>query len=98
MILEIAFVEVAPDKHSDFEKAVKRASQHGHLSNDQVADLLRDIAHPQLNHVVFGHLSSDCNRKDLVISHLRNCLDTLGHPHIGLHCAEQNQPTDWFAV
>ena len=25
MILEIAFVEVAPDKHSDFEKAVKRA-------------------------------------------------------------------------
>ncbi len=25
MVLEIAFVEVAPDKHSDFEKAVKRA-------------------------------------------------------------------------
>ena len=25
MILEIAFVEVAPDQHSDFEKAVKRA-------------------------------------------------------------------------
>ena len=25
MILEIAFVEVAPEKHSDFEKAVKRA-------------------------------------------------------------------------
>ena len=74
------------------------SSQHGHLSNDQVADLLRDIAHPQLNHVVFGHLSSDCNRKDIVISHLRNCLDTLGHPQIGLHCAEQNQPTDWFAV
>lgn len=25
MVLEIAFVEVSPDKHSDFEKAVKRA-------------------------------------------------------------------------
>jgi len=25
MILEIAFVEVAPERHSDFEKAVKRA-------------------------------------------------------------------------
>lgn len=74
------------------------SSPHGHLSNDQVADLLREIAHPQLSHVVFGHLSSDCNRKDIVISQLRNCLDTLGHPHIGLHCADQNQPSDWFAL
>ncbi|MEY5012292.1 MAG: hypothetical protein RLY69_7 [Verrucomicrobiota bacterium] len=74
------------------------SSPHGHLSNDQVADLLREIAHPRLSQVVFGHLSGDCNRKDLVISRLRDCLDALGHAHIGLHCAEQDQPTDWFAV
>lgn len=74
------------------------SSQHGHLSNDQVLDLIRDIAHPELNHVVFGHLSSDCNRKELLISRLRSCLDTLGHPHIGLHCADQHQASDWFAV
>ncbi|RYD17751.1 MAG: MBL fold metallo-hydrolase, partial [Verrucomicrobiaceae bacterium] len=63
------------------------SSRHGHLSNTQVAELLREISHPALGRVVFGHLSSDCNTPDHVLTRLRACLAELGHGHVGLHCA-----------
>ena len=72
------------------------ASRHGHLSNDQVAELLREISHPGLGRVVLGHLSSDCNKPDVALSRLRACLEEIGHGHVGLHCACQDEPTEWF--
>ncbi len=73
-------------------------SRHGHLSNDQVTELVREIAHPALGRVVLGHLSSDCNKPELVLGRLRACLAELGHHHVGLHCACQDQPTGWFEL
>jgi phosphoribosyl 1,2-cyclic phosphodiesterase len=72
------------------------SSRHGHLSNSQVAELIRDIAHPALGRVVLGHLSSDCNTPEIVLAGLRACLAELGHDHVGLHCAGQHEPSDWF--
>ena len=74
------------------------SSRHGHLSNDQVAGLLKDIAHAELGRVVLGHLSSDCNKPDLILRRLRECLSELGHGHVGLHCACQDEPTGWFVL
>ncbi len=74
------------------------SSRHGHLSNSQVSDLLRQIAHPALARVVFGHLSSDCNTPEIVLSLLGACLAELGHGHVGLHCACQHEPSDWFCL
>ena len=53
---------------------------------------------PELGRVVLGHLSSDCNTPDLILSRLRECLAEIGHGHIGLHCACQDAPTEWFAL
>lgn len=72
------------------------SSRHGHLSNTQVADLIREISHPALGSVVLGHLSSDCNTPDIILTRLRACLAELGHDHVGLHCAGQHEPSDWF--
>ena len=74
------------------------SSRHGHLSNDQVAELIRDIAHPQLARIVLGHLSSDCNKPELALGRLRACLTELGHHHVDLHCACQHEPTAWFEL
>lgn len=73
-------------------------SKHGHLSNEQVAGLLSDIAHSGLGRVVLGHLSSDCNTPDIILKRLRRCLEDLGHGHVGLHCAGQHEPTAWFEL
>jgi phosphoribosyl 1,2-cyclic phosphodiesterase len=74
------------------------SSRHGHLSNKQVAELLCEIAHPLLSRIVLGHLSSDCNCPNVVLKHLRECLEGLGHMTVDIHCARQEEPSDWFAV
>jgi phosphoribosyl 1,2-cyclic phosphodiesterase len=74
------------------------SSRHGHLSNAQVTELICDIAHAGLSRVVLGHLSSDCNQPDLVLSNLGNALSAIGHTHIGLRCATQHEASPWFDV
>jgi phosphoribosyl 1,2-cyclic phosphodiesterase len=42
-------------------------SRQGHLSNQECAELLGEIAHPQLQHVYLAHLSSECNHPELAL-------------------------------
>jgi phosphoribosyl 1,2-cyclic phosphodiesterase len=72
------------------------SSRHGHLSNSQVAELLREIAHPSLLRLVLGHLSSDCNTPETAISFVRGCLTEIGHPSVAVDCAVQAEPSPWF--
>ena len=74
------------------------SSRHGHLSNGQVEALLREISHPELLQIVFGHLSSDCNCPKKVTSRFANCLAELGHTGTALHCASQAEVTPWFEI
>ncbi len=73
------------------------SSRHGHLSNSQVEELIRDIGHSSINHIVFGHLSSDCNCPKKVITHFSGLLEELGIS-ANLHCATQSEPTPWFEM
>lgn len=73
------------------------ASPHGHLSNVQVEDLIREVAHPYLSQIVFGHLSSDCNCPKKVTELFTSVIDELGHT-TKLHCATQAEPTPWFEL
>ena len=74
------------------------SSRHGHLSNTQCAGLLREIAHARLTRVVIGHLSSDCNTPETALHVLRASLADAGHPGVALHCAGQDEPTDWMTI
>jgi len=74
------------------------SSRHGHLSNRQVGELLREIVHADFRQLVIGHLSSDCNQPGIALNHLRQCLAESGHPHVSLDCARQEQPTEWFVI
>ncbi len=74
------------------------SSRHGHLSNHQVGELLGEIAHEGLRHIVLGHLSSDCNHPDVATKYLRSCLDTKGHPQVQLCCAHPDQPSHWLEL
>jgi phosphoribosyl 1,2-cyclic phosphodiesterase len=103
--LSALFVEANYDERL-LEADVKRpwsikqriSSRHGHLSNTQVSELIRQISHPALARVVFGHLSSDCNTPDIVLALISQCLAELGHDHVGLHCAGQHEPSGWFQL
>lgn len=74
------------------------SSRHGHLSNTQVEELIREIAHQDLSQIVFGHLSSDCNCPIKVKNRFQNCLAEIGQTHTELHCATQAETTPWFEI
>lgn len=74
------------------------SSRHGHLSNEQAAELVREVAHPELSHVVLGHLSDDCNDPVLAARHIRQALDAAGATETRVTCAERRQPTPTIEV
>jgi phosphoribosyl 1,2-cyclic phosphodiesterase len=74
------------------------SSRHGHLSNDQAAELVGDIAHPDLSHVVLGHLSDDCNDPVLASKRIRSALDAAGAKEARVVCAERRKTTPTIEV
>ncbi|MBK1831978.1 MBL fold metallo-hydrolase [Verrucomicrobiaceae bacterium R5-34] len=71
------------------------ASRHGHLSNDQTASLLRDVACEKLSTVMLCHLSSDCNCPNIATRTITRGLQSAGLTKVQVHCAEQHTPTAW---
>lgn len=70
------------------------SSRHGHLSNDQTADLVVSIAAQgrRLHRVVLGHLSCDCNAPGVARQSIREALREAGFPEIEVDCADQKTP------
>jgi phosphoribosyl 1,2-cyclic phosphodiesterase len=69
-------------------------SRHGHLSNEAAASLVADIAGANLQRVILGHLSRDCNSPELALA----AMNRLGLDALELFCADQNQVSPEFAI
>jgi|SRR5579862_12040 len=52
-------------------------SRQGHLSNDECADLIEKLYHPELKHIHLAHLSSECNAPELALKIMRDKLASL---------------------
>jgi phosphoribosyl 1,2-cyclic phosphodiesterase len=74
------------------------SGRHGHLSNEQAADLIQSIAHPSLRHVVLGHLSDDCNDPKTAKRKISSALSQAGFPTVAVHCAQRHAPTPWIEI
>jgi phosphoribosyl 1,2-cyclic phosphodiesterase len=72
------------------------ASSHGHLSNVAAAELLRDIAHADLSHVVLAHLSENSNSPDMALKTITSLLD--GQAIQSLRCGGPGFPTPLLRV
>lgn len=42
-------------------------SRQGHLSNEQCAELIAEVVHPNLKHIHLAHLSEECNNPELAL-------------------------------
>lgn len=73
-------------------------SRHGHLSNDQAAELVESLAHPGLHHVVLGHLSDDCNDPARAAGRIRESLVRAGVADARVLCAERRTCTATIEV
>ncbi len=74
------------------------SSRHGHLSNDQVAELIEAVAHDDLHHIVLGHLSDDCNDPDTAVRRVHEALRCANVDGVNVRCAGRHQPTETLEV
>jgi len=74
------------------------SGRHGHLSNEQAAELVQAVAHDGLHHVMLGHLSDDCNDPDVARKKIYSALHEAGVRGVNIHCAPRREPTPWIEV
>ncbi|MFZ4764300.1 MAG: MBL fold metallo-hydrolase [Roseimicrobium sp.] len=74
------------------------SGRHGHLSNDQTAELVQCLAHEGLHHVVLGHLSDDCNDPDRALRCINAVLQEAGAKQARVVCAARHEPLPWLDV
>jgi phosphoribosyl 1,2-cyclic phosphodiesterase len=83
------------DVKRPFSTKQRISSQHGHLSNEQAADLVAKLVPEGLKRVVLGHLSSDCNCPIKAVEVVR---DKIGSGDLEICAASQNEVTDWQSI
>lgn len=69
------------------------SSRHGHLSNEQAAELVSSLAHEALHQVVLGHLSEDCNDPDTACGFIRRALAEHSLHEVNVWCADRKNPS-----
>ena len=62
-------------------------SRHGHLSNAAAAEIIANVATPELRHVLLGHMSEDCNTPTIATEAIRTRLNANGHSQVEIICA-----------
>jgi len=75
---------LANAKRPEFLKQRIRGRQ-GHLSNQAAAELLAEIAGPQLEAAYLAHLSEDCNRPEIAMRTIERQMEKAGHEHVAIH-------------
>ena len=67
-------------RESPYPWSVKQriGGSRGHLSNRLVAELARELAHPELGGLLLAHLSEECNAPDLALGQVREALRGTG--------------------
>lgn len=56
-------------------------SDYGHLSNDRCGDLLNEILHDHIRHILLGHLSKENNFPDLAYETVSLAIDQADSPY-----------------
>ena len=99
------FVEANYDEQLLFEDtkrppSIKQriSSRHGHLSNEQTAELVAGAACDGLERVILGHLSSDCNTPEIASAVIGGKLEQVLGREVPVVCAAAGEPTGGFDV
>lgn len=74
------------------------ASRHGHLSNEQAAELVSRVASPKLKQIVLGHLSSESNTEEIAMTLMERTLAELGLKQTELLCSKQHEILPWISI
>ena len=72
------------------------AGRCGHLSNQDAADLMREVAPPNLKTLLLAHLSRPCNAPHLALESMREALKDIKREDVALAALDQDEPSDLY--
>ena len=72
------------------------AGRCGHLSNLDAADLVREVAPPNLKTLLLAHLSRPCNAPHLALESMREALKDIEREDVALAALDQDEPSDLY--
>ena len=72
------------------------AGRCGHLSNQDAADLVREVAPPNLKTLLLAHLSRPCNAPHLALESMREALKDIEREDVALAALDQDEPSDLY--
>ena len=101
LFIEANYDEALLDEDTKRPWSIKQriSAKHGHLSNRQTAELLREVAGARLQRVLLGHLSDDCNSPALAVEAALGALgdcELVGD--VPVICAGRAEPTPLFEI
>jgi phosphoribosyl 1,2-cyclic phosphodiesterase len=68
------------------------AGRHGHLSNEDAAQVAQEIMSAELRHLYLGHLSRECNQPALALRVINERLKKIGATHVKAELTSQHAP------
>lgn len=68
----------------------------GHLSNQDAADLVREVAPQNLKTLLLAHLSRPCNAPHLALESMREALKDIEREDVALAALDQDEPSDLY--
>lgn len=86
------------DTHRPWPVKQRIQSRHGHLSNTAAAGVIEELLPGNIERIVLGHLSRDCNTPALALNTIQKSLVNCGRTEIEVHCATQFEVTPQFRI
>ena len=74
------------------------AGHHGHLSNEQTAEFLEEIACENLKQVMLCHLSADCNCPKIAVDAVTQVFAKRNLTQVTVHCSHQDEVSPWIQI
>lgn len=83
-------------KNGPYPWSVKQRilSRHGHLSNEEMIDLISRVAAPRTRKILLAHLSETNNRPELALEACRRGLESAGRSGVEIEVARQREVSE----
>jgi phosphoribosyl 1,2-cyclic phosphodiesterase len=86
------------DSHRPWPVKQRIQSRHGHLSNTAAVSVIEELLPGEIERIVLGHLSRDCNTPMLALSGVHASLAKCGRIDMEVHCATQSEISPRFRI
>jgi phosphoribosyl 1,2-cyclic phosphodiesterase len=85
-------VRMLQDSRRSWSLKQRILGRHGHLSNEAAAEAAGQIMSADLKHLYLAHLSRECNKPELAMRVMTECMGRIGAGHVQVQLTSQHTP------